>query len=364
MPSYDEKIRELEKRISETKYNKKTQHAIGLYKAQIAKLREKQESRGKGQKGGDGYAVRKSGDGTVVLLGFPSVGKSSLLNKITNADSPVGSYAFTTLTVIPGLLEHKSAKIQVLDVPGIVQGAAAGTGRGKEVLQVVRNADLIVILLDVFHPEYLDVIKKEVFDVNVRINQRKPDVRVKKTARGGIQIGRTVQTPELEDETIIGILKEFRISNAHVLIRTPIDADQFIDAVEGNRVYVPSITVLNKMDAVSPEELEKLKKRVRPDLCVSAETGTNLENLKDMIFDHMDFIRVYCKEVGKPADMDIPMIMRRGDTVRAMCNKLHRDFVDKFRFVRIWGDSAKFPGQKQSLKHTLLDKDVVELHMR
>jgi len=150
-----EKIKELEEQISNTKYNKKTQHAIGLYKAQLAKLKEKQKSRSGGKKG-EGYTVRKTGDGTVVLLGFPSVGKSTLLNALTNANSPVGSYAFTTLTVIPGILDYKYAKIQILDVPGVVYGAAAGTGRGKEVLAVIRNADLILFLIDVFHPEHYE----------------------------------------------------------------------------------------------------------------------------------------------------------------------------------------------------------------
>ena len=146
----EERIKELEDLIANSQYNKRTQHAIGLYKAQLAKLKEKEEGRRAAASGkkGDGYSVRKSGDGTVVLLGFPSVGKSTLLNSITDAKSDVGSYAFTTLTVIPGTLDYEHAKIQVLDVPGIVQGAASGKGRGTEVFSVLRSADLIVVLLD------------------------------------------------------------------------------------------------------------------------------------------------------------------------------------------------------------------------
>jgi ribosome-interacting GTPase 1 len=55
MPDYSAKIKELEDRISSTKYNKKTQAAIGQYKAQIAKLKEKEESRGSGTSGGQGW---------------------------------------------------------------------------------------------------------------------------------------------------------------------------------------------------------------------------------------------------------------------------------------------------------------------
>ena len=85
----NEEISDLEERISKTKYNKKTQHAIGLMKAKLAMLREKAQARASTGKasGDDRFSVRRSGDGTAVLLGFPSVGKSTLLNKITNAKS-------------------------------------------------------------------------------------------------------------------------------------------------------------------------------------------------------------------------------------------------------------------------------------
>ena len=70
------------------------------------------------------------------------------------------------------------------------------------------------------------------------------------------------------------------------------------------------------------------------------------------------------KEVGKKADMDEPMIMFRSATLRSVCEKLHRDFVTKFRFARIWGSSVKFPGQKVlRLDHQLRDGDVIELRI-
>ena len=84
-----------------------------------------------------------------------------------------------------------------------------------------------------------------------------------------------------------------------------------------------------------------------------------------MIFRKLNFIRVYCKEVGKKADLDVPMIMFKGATIKDLCEKLHRDFVNKFKFARIWGPSAKFPGQElKRLEHALVDGDIVELHLR
>ena len=140
--SIPQRIKELEAELSKTKYNKRTQGHIGLVKAKIALLKEKQITRRKGKGKTEGYTVRKTGDGTVIIVGFPSVGKSTLLNKISNAQSQVAAYAFTTLTCIPGMLNHKGAKIQVLDVPGIITGTASERDRGKEMLSVAINSDL------------------------------------------------------------------------------------------------------------------------------------------------------------------------------------------------------------------------------
>ena len=359
-----EKINELEDLISKSKYNKRTQHAIGLYKAQLAKLKEKQKARSKGRKG-EGYAVRKTGDGTVVLLGFPSVGKSTLLNALTNANSRVGSYAFTTLTVIPGILEHRHAKIQVLDVPGVVHGAAAGTGRGKEVLAVIRNADLILFLIEVFHPEHFNVLQKEVYDADVRANQKALDVKIVKTSRGGINIGSTVKMTKLDNKTIEGMLKEFKIANANVTIRQDIDADQLIDIIEGNKAYLPAIVVLNKIDMASEDELKNAQNKIKPDSSVSAEKNIGIEELKELIYNKLGLMSIFLKEFNKKADMDEPLIMWKGSTLRDLCSKLHKDFVGKFRFARIWGKGVRFQGMKiVKLEHKLEDGDIVELRIK
>jgi small GTP-binding protein len=361
-----QRIKDLEDQISKTKYNKRTQHAIGLMKAQLADLKQKLQG-GSGKKGivDQGYAVRKSGDATVVLLGFPSTGKSTLLNNLTNAKSEVAAYAFTTLTVIPGLLEYKQAKIQILDVPGIVEGAAKGTGRGKEVLQVIRNADLILMLVDALKPQQKKLLEKEVLESNIRANAEKPDIKITKTSKDGIRIGRTVPTPELDDETIKGILNQFKIVNANVLIRDDVDADQFIDVVEGNKVYTPAIVVVNKADLLTDEQLENLKDYLKPDLCISAEKQEHLEELKELIYEKLRLIRLYLKEINKKPDMNEPMIMRHGSTMEDVCMRLHHDFIDKFKFARIWGRSVKFAGQKiLRLDHRLEDGDVIEIHLK
>ena len=361
-----EEIAALEKQISETKYNKKTQGAIGQMKAKIAVLKAKQTARASSGvgKSSDGYNVRKTGDGTVVLLGFPSAGKSTLLNSLTNATSQVGAYAFTTLTVVPGAMPYKHAKIQILDVPGIISGAASGQGRGKEVLQVIRTADFVCIVIDVFSPEQYPAIIKEVKETGVRLNKRRPDVRITKTIKNGVRVGATLPLDRISEEEIVNICKAFKLINADVLIRTDIDADDFIDIIEDNKVYLPAIKILNKVDIADKKTLEKARKIVQPDLEISAHEKINIPELKELIFQKMTFIRLFLKEVGKKADMKEPMIMQKGQTIRNLCEKLHKDFIERFRFARIWGKSAKFDGQKiQKLDHEFCDEDIIELHL-
>lgn len=358
------KIKVLEDELKNTKYNKKSQGHIGLVKAKIARLKDEEQRRASSKGKSEGFSVRRTGDATVIMVGFPSVGKSTLLNAITNAHSEVAAYAFTTLTCIPGLMEYNHANIQVLDVPGIVEGAASGRGRGKEVLACAQSADLVLILIDVFRPENVETIKKEIYETNLRINQRKPDVTITKKPRGGIDIGSTVKLTHLTKDMIADVLREYKLNNCSIVIRDNITVEELCDAIESNKKYIPAIVVLNKIDMISPAELERIKSQVKPDICISADLQTNLEELRQLIFRKLNFIRVFCKEAGKKADLEVPLIMKQPTTVQDVCQKLHKDFIAKFRFVRVWGNSAKFPGQKHGLAHKLADEDIVEVHLK
>ncbi len=352
MSSIEEQIAAIEQEIRDTPYNKATQAHLGRLKAKIARLKERQET--KGSQKGDGYAPKKAGDATCVLVGYPSVGKSTLLNMLTNARSPVGAYDFTTLDVIPGAMVHNGAHIQVLDVPGLVGGAAVGRGRGKEVISVVRNADLILIVIDVFHEWQLSVLKAELHDAGIRINEHPPNVAVLKRARGGIVITRVVRSSKLDDATIKAILQDFRIHNADVIIKEDIDMDQFVDTLMPSRRYIPAIIVVNKID-----------QREDPvgfgDIQVSAEKGTHIDALKDLIFQKLDFMRIYLKPPGRAPDTESPLIMRRHATVGDVCAALHGDIRRRFRYAQVWGKTVRHPGQRVGAEYELVDDDIVTI---
>lgn len=359
----EEDIKAIEEEISKTKYNKATEGHIGRLKSKVARLRDEVQKRASSKTGGEGFSVKKSGDASVVLVGFPSVGKSTLLNSLTGTESAVAAYEFTTLDVVPGAMEHKGATIQILDLPGLVRGAASGRGRGKEVIAVIRNADLTVILLDVFQLVHYDVLLQELYEAGIRVNSKPPDITIKKKARGGVNISSTVDL-DLDEDTIKTILGEYRIHNANVLIRENISIDQLIDAVLSNRKYLPGIVVINKIDLADEYALRACKEKFPDGILVSADKKVHIEELKDRLFEKLGFIRIFMKPQGKAADLEEAMIIRYGATIGDVCDKLHRDFRKRFRYAQIWGTSAKHEGQRAGLDHNMVDNDILTLVLR
>ncbi len=358
--SIEEKIEEIEEEISNTSYNKATQQHIGRLKAKLAKLKTEQEKRQSAGGGGVGYAVKKSGNATVGLIGLPSVGKSTLLNALTDADSEVGEYEFTTLKVIPGTMSYKGARIQLLDLPGLIEDASKGRGRGKEVLSAVRSADLVVIVIDPFQCD-LPLIVRELEKSGLRLNQSPPDVVISRKERGGIDILTTVEMTNMDKETAETIVREYGYINADVIVREDVSEDRLIDAMVGNRAYIDALVVLNKTDLVDEDRIESIVDEMEgwTVIPVSAQTTEGLETLKEEVFDSLDLIRVYMKPQGQEADMEEPLVIRRESTIGDVCDHLHRTFRPNFRYARVWGKSAKFPGQKVGIDHRVDDGDVI-----
>ena len=365
-----EKIRSIQDEIDKTQINKATEHHVGLLKAKIARLKRELEENTHGKTlstgaSNAGLDIRKTGDATVVFVGLPSVGKSTLLNRLTNAKSRVGSYNFTTLTAVPGILHHRGGRIQILDMPGIIEGASKGKGLGKRVLSVARNADLILLVLDVFQPQHLSILRKELSDIGIKLDQDPPDVVIERTSMGGVSVNKQVDT-KITESLVKEILRIHGIHNGRITIREPgLTDEQLIDVLTGNRIYIPSLAVLNKIDLVNQGFVREIQSKIGDKFIpISADTNINIDALKDAIYSKLDFIRIYMRPKARETDYKEPMIMRRGCTIQDVCNKIHRSMVREFRFSYVWGKSAKFGGQKVGLDHKLIDEDVLTIIKR
>ena len=163
-------------------------------------------------KAGDGFDVSKVGDTRVGLIGFPSVGKSTLL---TGTESEAASYEFTTLTCIPGVIHYKGTKIQLLDLPGIIEGAADGKGRGRQVIAVAKSADLVLMMLDATKPDaHREILEAELESTGIRLNKNPPDIYFKKKKTGGIKFNSMVPLSKMGSDPaslVHKVLQEYKV---------------------------------------------------------------------------------------------------------------------------------------------------------
>ena len=362
-----EKIKAIQDEMAKTQINKATEKHVGLLKAKIAKLKREQEEEvvKKSGKKEDGFDVRRSGDATVVFIGLPSVGKSTLLNKMTSANSTIGAFQFTTLTVVPGMMDYRGANIQVLDLPGIIKGASSGKGLGKRILSVARTADLVLLMLDVFQPFHEDVLVNELGNIGIRLNQLPPNITIEKASMGGIAVAQQVKLTKISVDHLKAILHLYGIVSARVVVREDVTSEQLADHIAGNISYSKALTVLNKIDLVDEEFLKNLKTKIKSEVIeVSANSDINIEVLKEKIYEKLKFIRIYMRPKGGETDFKEPFIAREGDTVEDICNKLHRKLKREFRYGLVWGKSVKFGGQRVGLNHTMVDEDVLTIIKR
>ncbi|CAK5265267.1 unnamed protein product [Mycena citricolor] len=355
-----EKIKEIQEEMARTQKNKATEYHLGLLKAKLARYRAQLlEPTTKSGPAGVGFDVQKAGDARVALIGFPSVGKSTLLSKTTHTASEVASYEFTyailppsqiessylgasTLTAIPGVIEYEGARIQLLDLPGIVEGAAQGRGRGRQVVSTAKTADLIVMMLDATKSEeQRNLLEIELDAVGIRLNKHKPDIVFKKRTTGGITFTTTVKLTKTDEKTIRTILAGYKLHNCDVMIREDITTDDFIDVLIGTRKYIPCLYVYNKIDAISLEQVDKLA-RTPNTVVISCEMDLNLDYLIERMWAELNLVKVYTKKRGDHPDLTDPICLRAGATVEDVCNGVHRSLATNFRYGLVWASRCSF----------------------
>jgi hypothetical protein len=143
------------------------------------------------------------------------------------------------------------------------------------------------------------------------------------------------------------------------LIEIPSNFNQMYMSIAQN---ADSLILLYRDD----EELRELENilsmfRLKKNL-IKIKRDEVLRNIKDKIWNSLDLIRIYCKEPGRKPE-DKPMVMKKNSDVEDAAKMVHKDFVKFFRFARVWGNSAKYKGEKVGLDHRLSDRDILEIHM-
>ncbi len=256
---------------------------------EIAQARVRKQSRHT-----DSLAVPRQGDAQIVLLGPPNAGKSSLLKALCGRQVAVGDYPFTTLRPIAATALINHAHIQLVEIPGLIEGAHMGKGGGKQLLACARNADglIYVLPLDDGGMDGLRIVMQEVSHLDLELTPLV--VCTKNDLPGADAVWQAVQS-------------EFA---AHAL------------------------------------------------LSVSTGTGAGLEALRAAIWSMSGLMRVFPRRNNQSGT---PFILQRDSTLRDFARAVHREIAGRVNKGRVFGESAKFPGQLVGPDHVLLDGDQVEI---
>lgn len=160
------RLTEIKKNLGELPgYN---QGPYGEIKKSLMKEIETTKTRSK-IKHQDWLGVPRQGDKQFCLVGIPSAGKSSLLAKLSGMKIKIASYEFTTLKPISAVVKLNGAQIQVVDLPGLIEGATENAGGGKRLIGIVKNTDGILFMIDLTKDYskaekiYNELVKAEIY---------------------------------------------------------------------------------------------------------------------------------------------------------------------------------------------------------
>jgi uncharacterized protein len=346
-----EKIKALEGMLSKAPSHKGAETLRAGIKQKLAKFRgqldkDRQKSKNKGVK----VVLKKEGAAQVILISTTNAGKSSILKQLTNANPKIKSYEYTTKKPEMGILDYKGVQIQIIEMPAIYEDFAY-KGLGPTYFSLMRSANLIIYVLDLTKDarEQLNILNAEFEKVNIRLNKQPPPITIKKVGLGGIEFsGQNFLRFGVKKAR--QMLKESNYHNAIINIYGPINIEQFADALNESVSYLPLLVIYNKSDL-------GIKKGI------SALTGEGIEKTKRDIWRAINMIKVYTKQPGKEKEHP-PIALKGQSNVKALAAEVHKDFLKKFKFARVWGKSAKHQGQRVGLEHRLRDEDIVELHLK
>ncbi len=369
----DEKIKKLQEFLSLVPKHKGTENLRAQVKRKIATLRREiaEKKRKKAGVGGPKFFVEKEGDAQIVILGPTNVGRSSLLSLLTNAKVEISDYPYTTKEPTPGMFQHQDLQFQVVEAPALMEGSADGGAWGLQTLTAARNADGLLLMIDLSRDpvDQFSLIWREL--EKARILTRKPRSRVeieRKYMGAGLKIVVLGRLVDCTSKDLEHLLKSYGIHDASVKIRGEATIDDVEDAVFEGTVYRPAITIANKADVPNAaKRVEQLKGLVGEEmkvLPVSCRRKSGLETLGSEIFEMLDVIRVYTKEPNERFSSKKPFTIRKGSTILDLAKRIHSDFYKQFSYARVWSKRLRFSPQKVGGAFTLEDGDTVEIHMK
>jgi len=305
-----EKIACLEELLTIVPKHKGTDKLRADLRRRVSKLKAASQVKKRLGKQESAFRIDKEGAGQVMIVGPANVGKSALVKTLTNASPEVAAFPYTTWKPTPGMMPVENIQIQLIDTPPLSREYVK-----PELLDLIRRSDLVMLTVDL----------------------------------------QTDPLQQLEDS--VALLEEYRIVPCYF-------HDRRSDLQ--NRTVLPFLVTANKNDNENTEEnFDIFSELIGGEwrlISISANTGRNLELLKQTLVELLNIIRVYSKSPGKKPDFTTPFVLKNGSTMTDFAGKIHKDFGEKLKSARVWGDSV-YDGQMVQRDYILQEGDVVELQI-
>jgi ribosome-interacting GTPase 1 len=368
-----QKILRMQEFLSLVPQHKGTMKLRGQVKKKMAVLRKEVEERKakRAGRGGPKFFIEKEGAAQVALLGVTNVGKSCLLGAVTNASVAVSAAPYATREPVPAVMPFEDVQFQLVEAPAVMEGSAGGRAWGLQTLALARNADGLILMVDLSGDAVgqLSLVLGELEKARVLVSKPRGRVDIDRRYMGAglriIVVGRLLDCSLRDVEEL---LRSYRVGDAVVKISGEVLLDDVEDAVFESTTYRAAVVVANKLDVAGAEaRLARLEGFVAgrlPVVAVSCAKRLGLEKLGAVLFEMLGVIRVYTKEPGAREPSQRPFTLRRGATLADLARSIHTDFERDFAFARVWADRLVFSPQKVGVGFALEDGDVVEIHVR
>jgi ribosome-interacting GTPase 1 len=368
-----ERLQRMEEFLSLVPKHKGTAKTCAQVKKQMAVLRKELEEkkRKRAGKGGRKTFVEREGAAQIALISLTKAGKSSLLSAVTHAKVEVSTSPYATKEPVPGIMDYRDLQLQIIEAPALMQGAAQGRAWGPKTLAIARNADGLMLLVDLSQDpvQQLSLILDEMG--RARISTSKPRSRVeveRKSTGGGLRIIVTGKLLGFTLGDVEELLRSYNVRDATVKIQGEATLSEVEDAIFESTVYKPAIIVANKIDVDGAEGNLKLLKAYLGDrlpvVAVSSKVGIGLQSLGETLFKTLEIMRIYTKEPNEKEYSKKPFVLKKNSTVRDLAKSIHSDFRDNFDFAKVWSKRLVFSPQRVGASFTLEDGDTVEIHLK
>jgi len=241
----------------------------------------------------------------------------------------------------------------LIDLPPLIKDAAL---KQPSYFAIIRNADLALIV--VTDLTQVKQILKDFSDSHILLNKPRPAIRIKKTSTDGLEfIGEKLIKCKMDD--VKKVLRDNNVSNAIIEVFEPVSLDDFFEVMNEKLAYLPALIVLNKQDSGGKLIVHK-NFTIIP---ISVLQKINLDLLQEKSWEKLRLIKVYTKEPGKKPSLKEPITLPKGSSIKDMAMHVHKDFIKKFKYARVWG-SAKHDGAAVGPDYCLGDNDIVEIHLK